>query len=139
MRGDDERGTAGKRSDQSGGNEEVRVDDVRLLGCGRSPRERQIAQLPTGPRVEDGETDLVAARDERSLDLRDERPEVGRVWPGVHLGDDEDPHGASLRAAGLAGEHDLGVARPVPESTPGRTVREQRPHLPGEVVKTITK
>jgi len=42
-------------------------------------------------------------------------------------------------AAGLAGHYHLGVARPVPENALGRTVREQRPHFPGEVVKTITK
>ena len=42
-------------------------------------------------------------------------------------------------SAGLAGQYHLGVARPVPENALGRTVREQRPHFPGEVVKTITK
>jgi hypothetical protein len=42
-------------------------------------------------------------------------------------------------SAGLAGHYHLRVARPVPENTLGRTVREQRPHLPGEAVKTITK
>src|SRR5213083_1025850 len=42
-------------------------------------------------------------------------------------------------SAGLADHYHLGVARPVPENPFGRTVREQRPHLRGEVVKTITK
>ena len=42
-------------------------------------------------------------------------------------------------SAGLAGHYHLGVARPVPEDALGRTVREQRPHFPGEAVKTITK
>jgi hypothetical protein len=45
----------------------------------------------------------------------------------------------SLVQPGLAGHYHLGVARPVPENTLGGTVREQRPHVPGEVVKTITK
>src|SRR5215469_6570205 len=42
-------------------------------------------------------------------------------------------------SAGLAGHYHLGVARPVPENAVGGTVRKQRPYLPGEVVKTITK
>lgn len=39
----------------------------------------------------------------------------------------------------LAGHYHLSVARPVPENALGRTVREQRPHFPSEVVKTITE
>jgi len=43
------------------------------------------------------------------------------------------------KSSGLAGHYDLGVARPVPENAVGRTARQQRPHLPGEVIKAITK
>ncbi len=82
----------GERGDQSRRDEEVRVDDVGLARGERPPRERQVAELPAGARVEDGELDLVPARDERPLDLRDERPEVGRVGPGIHLRDDQNPH-----------------------------------------------
>ena len=99
VRGDDERRATCERGDQTGRDEEVRVDDVGLRRAAtRPPRERQVAELPAGARVEHGELDLVAARDERALDLRDERPEVGRVRPGIHLRDEEDPHGASVCA-----------------------------------------
>ncbi len=39
----------------------------------------------------------------------------------------------------LTGNHYLGIARPVPENTFGRSAREQLPHLRGEVVKTIAE
>ena len=77
------------------------VDDVGAkppCAADRPPRKRQIAQLPAGARVEHRALDLVAALGERALDLRDERPEVGVGRAGVHLGDEEDPHGASVCA-----------------------------------------
>jgi hypothetical protein len=75
----------------------VRIDDVRPLRGERSLRECQIAELPAGTRVEDGAFDHVAARLELALDLCDERAEVGRVGPWVHLRDEQDAHGASVR------------------------------------------
>ena len=97
VRGDDERRATGERGDQPGGNEEVRVDHVGPARGVRPARESQVAELPARTRVEDGQLDLVAARLELVLDLRDERPEVRRVGPGVHLGDEQDAHGASVR------------------------------------------
>ena len=38
----------------------------------------------------------MSAVDERALDLRDERAEVRVGGPGVHLGDEQDPHGGSV-------------------------------------------
>jgi Bacterial capsule synthesis protein PGA_cap len=94
--GDDERCAAGKRRDQPRGDEEVRVDDIRLARGERPPSERDVAELPSGARVEDGELHFVAARDECPLDLRNERPKVWRVRPGIHLRDDENPHERSV-------------------------------------------
>jgi hypothetical protein len=49
-------------------------------------------------------------------------------------------HGkASAVRVYFAGHYHLGVAWPVPENALGRTIREQRPHFPFEVVKTITE
>jgi hypothetical protein len=36
--------------------------------------------------------DIVAALDKRALDLSDERAKVGRLRPGIHLRDEQDPH-----------------------------------------------
>ena len=80
-----------------GRDEEVRVDDVGRARRARLAGEGQIAELPARACVENGQLDLVAPRHELALDLRDERPEVGRVGPGVHLGDEQDAHGASVR------------------------------------------
>ena len=97
MRGDDERRAAGEGGNQAGGDEEVRVHDVRPRRGEGPPRQRQVAELPARARVEDGQLDLVASRDELPLDLRDERPEVGRSGAWVHLRDEQDAHGASVR------------------------------------------
>jgi hypothetical protein len=97
VRCDDERSPAHERRDEAGGNEEVRVDDVGPPGRERPSRERQITKLPSGPRVEHGELDLMAAGDQLPLDLGDERPEIGRLGARVHLGYEEDAHGASVR------------------------------------------
>jgi hypothetical protein len=100
VRGDDERRSAREGGDQPGGDEEMRVDDVRPLRARRSRRaasELEIAELPSGAAVEHGEVDLVPPLHELPLDLGDEGAEVGRVAPGVHLGDQQDPHGASVR------------------------------------------
>ena len=97
VRGDDERRAAGEGGNQAGGDEEVRVHDVRPRRGEGPPRQRQVAELPARARVEDGQLDLVASRDELPLDLRDERPEVGRSGAWVHLRDEQDAHGASVR------------------------------------------
>ena len=114
-------------SNQPGGDEEVGVDDVRSLRRRGAPGKRQVTELPPGAGVENGEIDLVTACDESPLDLRNERPEVGRVRPGVHLGDEEDPHSASLRGAALAGQDDPGVPGPAPEQGLRRMGRKQLP------------
>lgn len=57
----------------------------------------------------------------------------GRQGPRLRpVGDSESMCTMRPCLAGLAGRYHLGVARPVPEKALGRTVREQRPHLPGE-------
>ena len=90
-----------QRGDQPRGDEKVRIDDVGPVRGERPPGKRQVAELPAGPRIEDGAFDHVAPRRELTLDLRDERPEVGRVGPGVHLRDEQDPHGGQ-RTLGFA-------------------------------------
>ena len=61
------------------------------------------------------------ARDERPLDLRDERPEVGRVRPGIHLRDEEDPHASSVRCRAGGGRRGRGLEKVfrVPEREAG--------------------
>ena len=100
VRRHDERRPAGKRGDQAGGHEEVRVDDIGLRRAHRLAYERQVAGLASGTGVEHRALHVVAARDELALDLRDERPEIGRVGAGIHLRDEKDAHGGSVRARG---------------------------------------
>ena len=98
--GDDERGAAGEGGEQARRDEEVRVDDVGAEGVRRpqhvdgEPRVTVAASAA----VDDGPRELVAARLERVLQRRDERAELRRVRPGVHLGDEQDPHAGSLGA-----------------------------------------
>jgi hypothetical protein len=57
-----------------------------------APPQLEEPALAAGPPVEDGAVDVVAALLERTLELRDEDPEIGVVWTGVHLRDEQDPH-----------------------------------------------
>ena len=70
---------ARERGDQAARDEEVRVHDVGPRGAQRAARELEVAELAAGARVEHRALDLVPALDERALDLRDERAEIGRV------------------------------------------------------------
>ncbi len=95
MRRDYERRFTGERSDQPGGNEEVRVDDVGMKSPRLPPRlarEGEVAKLPARAMVEHGPFDLVPARRELALELGDEDPEIGIVGPRVHLRDEQDAH-----------------------------------------------
>src|SRR5205807_1912509 len=79
-------------------------DDLDLflrLGQLRLELARQVAELPARPRVEDGRLDLVATRGELPFDLRDERAQVGRVGPRIHLRDEQDPHPRSVCSEGV--------------------------------------
>ena len=50
-----------------------------------------MARSPAARAVDDRALDLVSAREELALEVRDEDPEVGIVRARVHLGDEEDP------------------------------------------------
>ena len=98
VRGDDERRARRERGGEAGGNEEVRVGDVGMEARAARARvadEREVAASAATSRVDDGPLDLVAARDELALEVRDEDPEVRVVRPRVHLRDEEDPQGAT--------------------------------------------
>jgi hypothetical protein len=98
--GDDERRAAGEGGDQARRDEEMGVDDVGLRRRARALEQVEVAALPAGTAVEHRELDLVAARAERELDLAHERAEIGRAGAGVHLRDEQDPHGRTLCAGG---------------------------------------
>ena len=86
---------AGERADQPGRNEEVRVDDVGLEAARRGERrarEPEVLHLAAAAPIENRALDLVAARDELLLEPAHEHAEVGVGRPGVHLGDEQDPH-----------------------------------------------
>ena len=55
-----------------------------------------MAERPAAPRVEHRPLDLVPERDELALQIGHEDPEVGLGRARVHLGDEQDPHAASL-------------------------------------------
>ena len=99
MRGDDERCARCERGGEPGGNQEVRVHDVRVEAARRAKGvagEIEVAALPACAPVENGPLDVVPPPGERALDLCDERPEVGIVGPGIHLRDEQDPHRLSF-------------------------------------------
>ena len=91
---DDERRAAREGGEQARRHEEVRVDDVgpeRVRRPEHVDREPRVA-VAAAAAVDDGPRELVAASLERVLQRRDERAEVRRVRPGVHLRDEQDPH-----------------------------------------------
>jgi hypothetical protein len=95
MGGDDERRASGEGRQESRRDEEMRVDDVGLESAGGERRvasEREVASPSARSAIDDGALDLVSSLDERTLERRDEDPEVGIVGARVHLGDEEDPH-----------------------------------------------
>ena len=105
--GDDERGAACKGREEARRDEEVRVDDVGAEGVRRPQhvdREPRVPVTSTAA-VDDGPRQLVTASLERVLQRCDERAEIRRVRPGVHLGDEQDPHAGSLGVeAGAQGD-----------------------------------
>ena len=90
MGGHDQRGAAEERGREPGGDEKVRVDDVRLRGTPDLLREPQVALLATAPALRHDALDLMAAIDQRPLDPLDERAQVRVARPGIHLRDEED-------------------------------------------------
>jgi hypothetical protein len=95
VRGDDERRPTRQRADQPGRDEEVGVHDIRLeppCRGRRRAREPEVLHLPAAASIEDGALDFVTARDELFLEPAHEHAEVGVVRPGIHLGDEQDPH-----------------------------------------------
>ena len=91
MCGDDE-GRIHLRGEETGGDEEVRPDDVGPAGAAHAPSQLEEPRLATRSMVEHGQLDLVSTLAQGALALRDEDPEVRVVWPRVHLGDEQDPH-----------------------------------------------
>jgi hypothetical protein len=66
----------------------MRIDDVRAEGARDLPgitEERGVTALSTVARVDDGALDLVAARDQLGLEVRDEDSEVRVTRARVHL------------------------------------------------------
>ena len=77
----------------------------------------------------------------RGVHSRDQAVSRARSWASsapINSGATNPPV-LDLLFSRFCGHYDLGIARPVPENVLGRAGREQRPHLGGEVVKTMTK
>ena len=91
---EDGRRPARERAEQPGGDQEVPVDDVRTEAARRPgdvAGEKQVTRSPAAP-VDDGAGELVSPLLEPCLEVGDERPERRGARPGVHLGDEQDPH-----------------------------------------------
>jgi hypothetical protein len=76
----------------------MRVRDIGVEGAGDPPRvadESEMAASPTASRVHDRPLYLVAAPHELAIEVRDEHAQVRIVPARVHLGDEEDPQGAT--------------------------------------------
>ena len=119
MRGDDERRARRERRGEPCGDEEVGVGDVWPETARRAPRvsdERDVARSSTAPPVDDGALDLVTAREELALEVRDEDPEVGILRPRVHLGDEQDPQRCYPRVTWRIPRHISSVV-PSPQRT----------------------
>src|SRR5581483_9271280 len=96
-------GAAGDGSDETGGNEHVRVDDVGAEAAslgGGAGSQRGVAAPATFAAVEDGPGDRVATALELALGLRDEHAQVGSGGAGIHLRHEQDPHGRDGDAFG---------------------------------------
>ena len=106
--GDDERRARGERRDESGRDEEVRVDDVRPRSPGaphRIAEEACVASRPSLATVDHGALDLVTARQELALEGGDEHSEIRVRRARVHLGDEEDPQGGYPRVTWRSPRH----------------------------------
>ena len=93
--GHDERRASRERSGQAGGNEKVRIRDLRVEPPGDPPgvpEERDVAAASSSG-VHDRVLDLVSSDEELALEARDEDSEVRIVRPRVHLGDEQDAQG----------------------------------------------
>ncbi len=99
VRGHDERCPAEQRAPEPGRDEEVRVDDVgpeAASGAGRGDGEAKVAERPACARVEHDALELVPEGDELGFQVADEDAEVRLGGARVHLGDEQDPHAATL-------------------------------------------
>ena len=88
VRGDDQRSARRECSREAGRDEEVRVDDIGMEAARLAPgiaEESEVTALPAAARVDHGALDLVAARDQLGLEVRDEDPEVRVIRAWVHL------------------------------------------------------
>ena len=94
MRRDDEWRACRERGCEAGRDEEVRVRDVRIEApCAAPGVAEQAGRGVRGRRprvVHDRALDLVPARDELALEIRDEDAEVRIVRAWIHLRDEED-------------------------------------------------
>ena len=98
VRGDHERGTRRERGSEPGRHEEVRVCDVRPEAPRRAAGvsgEGEVPEPAPAAAVDRRALDLVSAREELALEVRDEDPEVRVARARVHLGDEEDPQCAT--------------------------------------------
>jgi hypothetical protein len=95
VRRDDERRAGCQRGREAGRHEEVRVCDVRAEApCDAScvEEERSVTLLASAAVVDDRALDLVPARQELTLEVRDEYAQIGVVRPRVHLRHEKDAH-----------------------------------------------
>ena len=102
MRRDDERRARGERGGEAGGDEEVRVDDVRVEAsgsCADVRGEPRVLRLAPAAVVDHGALELVPAVAECRLELLDEDAEIRVVRPGIHLRDEQDAHTRSFARA----------------------------------------
>ena len=93
--GHDERRASRERSGQAGGNEKMRIRDVRVEPPGDTPgvpEERDVAAA-SSPGVHDRALDLVSTYQELALEVRNEDSEVRIVRARVHLGNEQDAQG----------------------------------------------
>ena len=97
--GNDERRPRSERCGESRGHEEVRVHDVGTEPPRRAKgvaREHEMAPSASCATIEHSTLELMPARGELALEVRDEDAEIRVVRPRIHLGDEEDAQGSEL-------------------------------------------
>ena len=73
------------------------VDDLRVEGprlAARGTPQPEVPHLAAAAPVEHGASHVVAERHELALEIANEDAEVRVGRPGIHLGDEQDPHAA---------------------------------------------
>ena len=104
------------------GTRKVRVHDVGSKAVRRASDVERQPRVPAAAAAagDDGPRQLVAPSLELALECRDERAEVRRVRPGVHLRDEQDPHATEpMRSRHPARQRSLNARRRCPRGLAG--------------------